>query len=443
MSKSPASLRRIQDVAADLLDVRVGIIQYIFEQPKEAGAPDFFRYVAQASNTRAFCPQANFAVASAAAGRRDTAIAKTLGEAIERYCAAIFHPHDFPLVAYREADFSCVHPHDFALYLPEQYKQHGFIFQPFAEDTLVRWAPVVDLGSAETVCVPACFVYVPYTFSRRAGEVPIAQPISTGLACHCSLAEAALGGICEVIERDAFTITWQARLARPHIRLESLSDANQDLVRRLERSGYRVTLLDATNDSGVPTIMGVMRNPLPNALPLVFAAAASLDPEEAVRKSLEELAHTERYMWQIKATVPAVPYQPGHRNIVDQVSHLSFWTNHDHAAYAEFIFSSTQAIDFQDIPNHATGDPRLDLDRLVTMVQRTGHRVLLADVTSPDVDQLGLKVVRAIIPGYHPLFMGYIVRALGGTRLWEVPQKLGYSEISRENGDNALPHPFP
>jgi len=64
-------------------------------------------------------------------------------------------------------------------------------------------------------------------------------------------------------------------------------------------------------------------------------------------------------------------------------------------------------------------------------------------MTTLDVEDLGLKVVRAIIPGFHPLFMGHALRALGGTRLWEVPQKMGWGGISRETGDNPLAHPYP
>jgi len=72
-----------------------------------------------------------------------------------------------------------------------------------------------------------------------------------------------------------------------------------------------------------------------------------------------------------------------------------------------------------------------------------GHRVLLADVTSEDVGDLGLRVVRALIPGFHPLILGHKIRALGGRRLWEVPQKLGYPGVTRAKGDNPAPHPYP
>ena len=115
---------------------------------------------------------------------------------------------------------------------------------------------------------------------------------------------------------------------------------------------------------------------------------------------------------------------------------LPFW-------FAEFIFKSSERLDFQDIDSLSKGDPHLDLEVLLNKVRGVNKRVLLADLTTPDVSDLGLHVVRAIIPGFHPLFMSHRLRALGGSRLWEVPQKLGYRGITKEMGDNSAPHPYP
>ncbi len=61
-------------------------------------------------------------------------------------------------------------------------------------------------------------------------------------------------------------------------------------------------------------------------------------------------------------------------------------------------------------------------------MERVNHPALLCDLTTPDVNELGLQVVRAIIPGFHPLVVGHQIRSLGGKRLWTVPQKLGYTK---------------
>ncbi|TFI57027.1 hypothetical protein E2493_17185 [Sphingomonas parva] len=439
---APASLRRLRDMFDDLVDPRVGIIQYVSENAKEAGAPDFFRYAARASDTKAFCPQSNFDVASAAAATREMALAKTLGEAVERYCAAIFDPAELPIWSRLEAPFPCVDPASFALFAPDQFGTPGFVFEPWHDGTPLRWTMARDLVTGDAVGVPACFVYVPYFFDRAAGEVPIAQPISTGLACHCSIEEATIGGLCEVIERDAFTLTWQGRLSHPRIELSSLSAANRDLVGRLAAAGYRVDLMDATTDSLIPSIVGTLRSLSPCGLPLVVAASTSVDAEDAVGKCLEELAHTERYMWQLRNTTPDVPFVAGHTNVVDQVTHLRFWNDAERLALARWLWASDRVIDFADLPTTHSGSPAECLQHLLRRITETGHRPLAVDLSTPDVAEAGLRVVRAIIPGYHPLHMGHIVRARGGERLWTVPQRLGHRPVE-PGGDNPYPHPFP
>lgn len=427
----------------DLVDPVTGIIQYVYEQPKEPGGPEFFRYIARACDTRAFGRWQNFSAASAAAGTREMALAKTIGEALERYCAAIFEREEFRISSWRNADFPAVSPREWSLYSAEQYAAPGFMFRPFDEDARTRWCPALDLASGATLYVPACFVFVPYTFSRADGEVPITQPISTGLACHGSFADAAAGAICEVIERDAFTITWQARLSHPRIRTESLSATNRDLVRRLNAAGYEVVILDATSDSQVPVILVVLTNPNAGGLPLVVSASCELSPELAVRKALEESAHTERYIWHICQTTPPVPFMQGHGNVVDQVTHLRFWTDPSRLEFARFLFDSPISRDFCELQDRSTEDAVRDLETLQGLVAKTGHRVLVAELTTADVRQLGFHVVRALIPGYHPLHMGFSVRARGGHRLHKMPAVLGYRKPGEPWEENPFPHPFP
>ena len=83
-----------------------------------------------------------------------------------------------------------------------------------------------------------------------------------------------------------------------------------------------------------------------------------------------------------------------------------------------------------------------DLDNAIGRIALTGSRVLSANLTSPDLAGLGLAVCRVVVPGYQPLHPGHALRALGGDRLFEVPQKLGYRGIPRGSAANPLPHPF-
>ncbi len=443
MTTATRSLRRLVDVMDVIVDERVGIVRRLEEVVREPGSPEFFHYAAEGCDTSAFSHQSNFRNTGGASASRETAIAKAVGEAVERYCAALYDLSEFPFCSAAEAGFPVTDPASFALYSRSQYEAPGFPWVPFDREAPVRWTQMLDLTSGEVVHAPACFVWIPFKFFQGSGDAPIGQPISTGMACHCSYPEAALAGLGEVVERDAVMMMWQASLSMPRVRVETLDDANYDLVQRCERTGDRLDLFNITMDAGVPTILAVLRGGNPERPALVFAASTSLSPREAARKALEEVVHTRRYSAQLKRWMPPIIPDEGFSAVLGQTEHLLFYCDPANAARAEFVFASTVRQDFDEIEDLSTGDPVRDLQVFARRVADTGHRVLIADLTSEDVRSLGLRVVRAMVPGYHPLTMGYRLRALGGTRLWTVPQELGYPGIRPETGDNPAPHPYP
>jgi ribosomal protein S12 methylthiotransferase accessory factor len=427
-----------------LVDESVGIIRSLDEVRPDPGGPNFFQFHATAANTSAFTRLENFAEAAGSAATRGVAAAKAIGEGIERYCAAIFELEELPLTSYREAPFPCTAPAEFALYSREQYERSGFPWVSFEDDTQVRWAPGIDLATGEPCHVPAVRVFIPYHYYVGTGEAPIDQPISTGLASHTDATLAVRSAIAEVVERDAFLIVWQAMMSPPQVRLETLSAANYDLVERFEAASNRVVMFDITLDVGIPTILTAILGENEGAPALVVAGASAPDPEEAARKSLEEAPLTRLYSQYMVSRAPRlVPDPPDYASIDSQGAHLNFWTDHAILPFADFLFASQVRVDFSEIPSLATGDPIEDVRAMVSRIRAVGERVVLADLTTDDVRELGFTVVRAIVPGFHPLHVGYGLRALGGDRLWGVPQALGYRGITPAGGDNPAPHPYP
>jgi ribosomal protein S12 methylthiotransferase accessory factor len=441
-AENRGSLDRLLGLWDDLVDPRVGIVQAVAELPTDDDDPDLFHYMSKACDTSVFTPLSNFSDNGGASMSRLVAIAKALGEAVERYCSALYRRDELRLARYADLEEPAVDPEALVVYRPEQFGQPGFPWRPLHRESPVRWTGGTSLATGEPILLPASLVWLPFHYPTAERSTPFCQPISTGLACGCSFEEAALSGLCEVIERDAFTITWQAGLGRPQLRVETLSDRNYDLVERFERTGSTVTLLNITTDVGVPTMLAVLQSEADHCPALVVAASADLDPEEAVRKSLEELAHTRRYSQQVKTRLPRLPRE-GLRDVVDQMDHLNFWCDHANAALSEFLLRSGARTDFDDIQSLATGDADGDLAVLIDKVRAIGHRVVLCDLTTPDVAGLGFAVVRALVPGFHPLFMGFAIRALGGRRLREVPEMLGGPSMVSGSGDSGLPHPYP
>ncbi|WP_194847305.1 YcaO-like family protein [Candidatus Neptunochlamydia vexilliferae] len=411
----------------------------------EVGAPPLFSYFAYSSNTKPLTGWKNFGETGGVAPDRPIALAKALGEAVERYCSAIYRKKDLPLTSVRKASFKCASPELWDLYTEEQFEQESFPFVPFNEDTIVRWTPAFDLVKGFMIYIPAQSVYVPYyAFSQEDPERLLGQSISTGLACHETFIKGAISGICEVVERDALMITWQAGISPPKIDLTTIPQHLKNLVKISKGLTGMIDIFDITLDNGIPTFLSAYRSSLKTETAFCMAAATAPAPEEALRKSLEELVHTRRYSQILFQTHPPLSQETIEtKNIRSKEEHLRFWADHGNMDKASFLFQSEVCRSFCDVPSIATGQDHKDLIALVKAISKTGHTVFIADITSPDIQNLGLYVIRAVIPGYQPLQMGHSYRALGGSRLWTVPQKMGYRGIKKETGDIDLPHPYP
>lgn len=431
-----------------LVDKKVGVIREIYDLPTDEDDPNFFHYLSTACNTARFTPLANFGNNGGVSTNRYVAIAKAMGEAVERYCSAIFSYQDLIFSSFNELDRKAVAPDRFALYRPEQFERfsrYGLPWRPFTPDSPVYWLPAKSLLNGEEVLVPATMVYVPFHYNSSVGDTPICQPISTGLACGSSFAEAAVSGLCEVVERDAFTITWQARLSRPLIRPESLPPSAQDILRRFSEADLEVKVMDITTDARIPIIMTVAIGASAASPALALAAAADASSEMAVIKSLEELAHTRKFAKQLMDYTPELPVEveEDHPRVVDAPTHLRFYCPQSSLEFAGFAWGSRETRDFKEVVDRKLEDPQAQLRSLAEGLADIGLEALACDLTTPDIAVLGLRVVRIIVPGMHPLFMGHRNRALGGRRLYEVPRKLGHDGIEPGEGDNPYPHPFP
>jgi ribosomal protein S12 methylthiotransferase accessory factor len=442
---TPAEPARLLDLWDRLVDEKVGVVQSVAPLPVEEDEPDFVHYLSTACNTDRLTRLRNFGNNGGVATDHPGAVAKALGEAVERYCSAFFRYADLLVSSYRDLPGPGTPPEAFALYRPEQYAAGGFPWRPFTDDAPVSWTLARSLRTGESRYVPAAMVFVPFHYSREGRDTPITQPISTGLAAGSSFEDAALSGLCEAVERDAFTLTWQARLARPHLPVGSLPPDCRDRVRRFTDAGLRVEIMDITTDLGVPTVLTFALGDRPTSPALAVAAATSPVPELAVRKSLEELAHTRKFSRQVMDYLPPLPVDVagGHPAVEEQKHHLRFYCPQPAKSFAAFAWASEAERPFGElaaVPGRSAGE---QLAALVDRLAAADLDVLACDLTTPDVADLGLSVVRIVVPGLHPLFMGHRNRALGGHRLYTVPQRLGLPGPAPGDADNPYPHPFP
>jgi ribosomal protein S12 methylthiotransferase accessory factor len=442
---SRSHLDKIVGLWPDLVDPKTGIIQRVEELPIDDDDPDYFHYFSKACDTGRFAGRSNFSENGGASTDRHVAIAKAMGEAVERYCSAIYDPAKFLFAPFSNLTGRAVHPMLLSMYREDQFSWPGFSWEPFSINTPVHWTRGISLRTGEAIWIPAAAVYIPFYYQGATKSAFVMQPISTGMACGTTFEEAALSGLCEVVERDAFTITWQARLSRPHLDQSTLPASARDRIARFTAVGIDVKLMDITTDLGVPTILSIALSDATTSPAVAVAAATDPSPERALRKSLEELAHTRKYAKQLMIYTPPVEVDPESRHpaVKDQRDHLRFYCPQSARPFAEFAWASDQLLPYSALPDLARGVAAAEIQAIVQNLAAADLEPVAVEMTTPDIAALGLCVVRVVVPGAHPLQMGHVNRALGVERLYEVPQRLGYKGLTLGEADNPAPHPFP
>jgi ribosomal protein S12 methylthiotransferase accessory factor len=128
------------------------------------------------------------------------------------------------------------------------------------------------------------------------------------------------------------------------------------------------------------------------------------------------------------------------RNLRD---HSAFLMSHDRKSELAFLLDSGRKQRIEELPDGASGDTKKDLETAVEGLIRAGSRVAYADLTTPDIEPFGIRVVRTIATGLQPINFGHGEERLGAQRLFELPRILKYADKTRTEADlNPCPHPL-
>ncbi len=432
--------------ARRLIDSRVGIINSLWEYPARSGDVGLYYYGTKIAETSRYFKSLRLTGNRSGGGAalvKDLAIAKAIGESVERYCASMYDEEELIYASFEEMGREAIPPDHFTLFSEQQYLREGFPFSRFTTKTKLRWISGHSLIHHRQIYVPALFVYVPYRGVTR--EELIYSPTSNGLAAASTVEEAILKGICEVVERDAYVIMWLNRLSAPGLEICGChNDAVKELAEGFKACGIKLFINDITTNLQIPTL-AVLAVTESGEDPAAFvAAAAHLDPMVALLKSLEEAGQTRFGLKDFMAQTAPDRWMKEATKVDELFAHPLFYADISRLSKLAFISRHPKRVKFEELENKSQGDITSDLSICLKMIASRGLDVIVVDITTPDIADTGLCVVRTIIPGTQPLDVQFGCPYLGGKRLYEVPRILGYrNEDTREEDINPDPHPFP
>ncbi len=369
---------------------------------------------------------------------RTEAASAAVGEALERYSATYVPAESLVTASAGELGDSAVAPERFALFSDLQHARPGFAFRRFTAETSVAWVEGRQLPGGAPVYLPAELVYLGR--AAAGGARPIAYSTSSGLACDETADAAVARGLFEVLERDAFMIVWANRLSLPLLEL-STSDAIDE---SFARTGLGYHAVDLSPFHGVPTVLGVVRAPVgfPGALGVGAAAAATV--EQAWWKALAEAFAARAAGAKLALLDPSRDLGVRGERVRSFEDHVVFYADHARAGAAAFLDASNGRTPAASVAPLAGTGTSERIEALCGRIEAAGSSAYAVDVTSPDVDELGLRVMRVIAPELCALDVSHEARFLGGSRLYAAAAQLGLREGVLDELDlNPDPHPFP
>ncbi|HEY0777068.1 MAG TPA: TOMM precursor leader peptide-binding protein [Gemmatirosa sp.] len=339
------------------------------------------------------------------------AMVGAMGEAVERYSAARVPPGRVRRAVAAALDADVLDPTRLAHYADAQYARAGFPFARVDPDQPIDWTLGRWLGSDEPVWVPAFPTY--YNLHVPRAE-RFCQVSSNGLAAGSTDHDAAMRATLELVERDAFTLTWLAQL--PGRRLlpdDALDPGAREVMRQLELCHARIELYLLDAGLGIPTVMCLALGDGVRWPGATVALSTHPDPCRAVAKALLEQGHVGPYIRRLmrdgSQSVPATPDDV--RSLID---HAMYYVPRERQAAFDFL----RCVGDAPVPLGALPvREALSEAECAEMFARDGVRVAIADVTAPDVATGPFRVARALGEDVQPIHFGHALGQLANPRL--------------------------
>lgn len=335
-------------------------------------------------------------------------------EAIERYSASRCRSADLTRSLLYELEGDKLDPRQLSLYSDTQYKRVDFPYTPFNENHHHLWTRGMWLDNAQPVWLPAQLTYYNSSFSES--DDNFCQVTSNGLAAGSTFEDACVRATLELVERDAFMLSWFCRLPGRRLILDATVDVRiQKIMEELRVAGAMVELYQLDVGIPIPTVVCLAFGDGRNWPGVTVSSAADLNIMGAARKAIMEQCYSGIYLRRVmqKGTY-RIPGRPDDVRRGSFMDHAMFYVPPERSVACNFLREGEDP----PILLASQGAPcETNLELCLKRLAVAGIRIAVADVTSPDVMRSPLRVVRALGSTLQPLHCGFGLERLDNPRL--------------------------
>jgi len=278
----------------------------------------------------------------------------------------------------------------------------------YSETNVYSWVSAADLVSGGSVLVPA--KSAGYVWSDVPHRPCFTESTSNGMASGNCREEAICHALCELIERDSWSLAELGGHCLPWARqalacgsfcesgpddfemFPSLQLNDEPLLELFHRAGLYPVLHDITSDLGIPTVFAAVPDDYLPGFPMVHCGVGTHpDARVAARRALAEAAQSRCVDIQgvREDLVPADSLPTAFNLHTRRVSAIDL--------QAWFLGKSTKARSLEELPSVIQDDICLDIQHMISRLVAHGlEQVIVVDFSTGDG---AFAVVRVIVPG--------------------------------------------
>ncbi len=243
------------------------------------------------------------------------------------------------------------------------------LLEELLDNIPMQWAWGTNVSTGAEVLIPFSWFFAINEFN--------------GPSAGNTYEEAALQGICEVVERHVCSIVNNRKTATPKIDPASLRDPVAiDLIEKFCSNDIDLYLNDFTLDTGICTVaaLAVDRSSFPVNSEIVYTAGTTPDPQKALIRAVTEVAQLAGdFNTDAKYIASGLPKPLA-------------------MAEVAYLTDSPACITIDEMADLSDNNIKIEVENCLAALQNIGLDVLMIDVTHEDLD---IPALYTIVPGAH------------------------------------------
>lgn len=436
----------------ELLLPKGGLIDYYMNNPPYYDEPKIYGFASIIKKSteveeyyKKLSAEISIGFAGGASLNKDKALWKVIGESIERY-ALFMNGRKSIKGSYNE-----LKQQNKKLLDPNQIVYSTLKSQPKNNrNTSVDWVSGYNLSHGTKCFIPTQLIAVPYWDSGK--ETIWRAPITTGAATGSSIQAAIFNGLCEVIERDAFMVSWLRQLVvKRIINFKKIKSITEDKHSQL--LSKTLTLLDRyklspefyllPNDTLLPTVMCILKDTTKVGPPFTVGLDTDLSIVKTMLGALEESLQLRPWVRQVHDKNISKPMMKnGKYDLYNLEQRANLWTGSAALKHLDNWLLNAEEIHMDKIKSYSSKETLKNLVNQISSLNATVYFSDLTKYTPKKVQDRKLSTVKVVIPEYQPLYLIEKYADYVRERLYSAEKRLNCKSLLTGESLQTFPHPM-